>query len=651
MRGRLTEAPPREKRHARMKPGTSVVKGLVLGALVGLALFALEGAAVRSGSAGLTIDTEGPFAALMRVVRPQLPALIARIALVYLLAGAVLGAAAGLLASVWTPRRFWAVAGVELLALWLLLAWSHAIERPALFDDVPGLLPLLGALVRSGEPWHPRVAVLVLAAVHLAVLARRLREEPRRLKPVVGLAGVACVVLVLSAWRASPASAKGPLYLLIGIDALRPDRLGVAPNLAAFVKDATLYTRAYTPIGQTEPAWRSMLTARWPNAAGSRYPLTAQSRWPSLPTFSAELGKQGFSTHFETDCSRFNFQDEVSGFQHRRQPPRGALNFALEKLRFRAVGLVADNALGAWLVPELIDNRAVAGIYDPYGFAQRLARRVVDAAQAGPTFYAFHATAAHFPGDPAYPFYRQQVRAEAPLQRRLRMVFTPIAGGTQAAGDWAREDSEKLYDELIAQADMQLGVVLQAVKDAGLYDDAHVIVFSDHGESFHADTPALGGATPVHGARLTEEENRIFLAVKPGGAAHAAVDDRLVRLIDVGPSFLKAPFGDGLPLGSRDGLMLYAETGFTHASPSAFDAAHLALAPRSFDAYRVHDDGVVEMNDAAHDAVMREKDFGAFDGSHWLVRAPLADGSTRVTCSGQCDVLGGFLDSVLKDSP
>ena len=32
------------------------------------------------------------------------------------------------------------------------------------------------------------------------------------------------------------------------------------------------------------------------------------------------------------------------------------------------------------------------------------------------------------------------------------------------------------------------------------------------GESFHADSPELAGATPVHGARLSDEENRIFLA-------------------------------------------------------------------------------------------------------------------------------------------
>ncbi len=623
-----------------MKLGSSAAKGLVLGTLFGLVLFALEGAMVQSSSAALHFDTEGPFAALMAAVRPALPGLLVRIALVYAIGGAALGLLAGGLAALWAPRRFWPVVTLELFALWGLLAWWHAVMRPAIFDDVAALQGLLAAIVRAGEPWHPQLAAGLFAAGHCVALGLRLRERPSRLRAVAALG-------LLGAISQAP-PAKGPLTLLIGIDALRPDRLKVAPNLAGFVKDATLYTHAYTPIAQTEPAWRSMLTGRWPNASGSRYPLTAQSRWPALPVFPAELEKRGVSTTFETDCSRFNFQDETSGFGHRRQPPRGAVNFALEKLRFRAVGLLADNAVGARLVPELVENRAVAGLYDPYGFAERLAARVVAAARRGPALYAFHATAAHFPGDPAYPFYRQAVRADAPLQRRLRMVFTPIASGTAPAGDWGRADSEALYDELIAQADMQLGVVLQALKEAGLYDDAVIVVFSDHGESFHSDTPALAGATPVHGARLGEEENRIFLAVKPGRAPHPASDDRLVRMLDVGATLLGEPFGDGVPLGTRDGLMLYAETGFTHAAPNAFDPEHLALAPRTFDAYRVRPDGVLEMTDAAHDAVLREKDVGAFDGTNWLVRAPLKDGTVRERCDGNCDALASFLGEVTE---
>jgi hypothetical protein len=639
-----------------------LLKGVALGAAVGLALFVLEGLAIRSGAAGLNIDTEGPFAALVAAIKPALPALLGRIALTCALGGAALGGVAGALAWSLGVHRFWAWLVAELAALWLLLAWVHAIWRPALFDDVAWLRPPLAVLVAHGQPWHVAVAGLALLAVHAVALVR----EARWRTLAAGAALTTAAVLV-AAWTPAPSPASGgQLFLLVGIDALRPDRLGradVTPNLAAFAQDATVFTRAYTPIAQTEPAWRSLLTARWPHVAGSRYPLTAEERWPTLPVFPSQFAQGGFATHFETDCSRFNFQGEASGFAERQQPARGALNFALEKLRFRTVGLVADNALGALLVPELIENRAVAGIHDPIGYAQRLARRIVSAARSGPSLYAFHATAAHFPGDPTYPFYRRFVSEQAPLDRRLRMFFTPIADGTVAPAGWGREDSEALYDELIAQGDAQLGVLLRTLKQAGLYDDAFIVVFSDHGESFHPDVPALAGSMPVHGARLQEDENHMALLVKPPRGRSVERVDALVRLVDLGPTLLDAA---GLkPLAGADGeslmpllrgeaqapRLLYAETGYTHASPKAFDPGHLTRAPRSFDAYRVRPDGVVEMSADAHEGVLAEKDFGAFDGEHWLVRAPRSDGTVSERCDGNCDSLGAFLEAVQKENP
>src|SRR5205807_334565 len=102
---------------------------------------------------------------------------------------------------------------------------------------------------------------------------------------------------------------------------------------------------------------------------------------------------------------------------------------------------------------EMVENRALAGLYDPLAYARRMASRI-DGAE--PTLFAFHSTAAHFPGDPVYPFYRREVPATAPLQRRLRMYFTPIAdGGKAAPSGWSRADSEALYDELLAQGDAQ----------------------------------------------------------------------------------------------------------------------------------------------------------------------------------------------------
>jgi hypothetical protein len=89
---------------------------------------------------------------------------------------------------------------------------------------------------------------------------------------------------------------------------------------------------------------------------------------------------------------------------------------------------------------------------------------------------------------------------------------------------------------------------------------------------------------------------------------------------------------------------LYAETAFTHASPDAVDPAHWAGAPRTFEAYRVHPDGVVEMTDEAGAAAVREKDVGAFDGRSWLVRAPRASGGVAERCTGDCAALARWLE-------
>ncbi|GMU08017.1 sulfatase-like hydrolase/transferase [Corallococcus caeni] len=660
---------------------------LALGALLGLLLFAAETAwLLKAGVVGVDIPLDGPYAALAAAVRPLLPGVILRVAAVYAVAGGLLGLAAAVLARAWTRRGGWVALAVMVphwVGLLLFWAWDRALARPALFDDLPAARPVLAWLVDHGEPWQARAAAGAWVAVHLAVLAVRGVRAPRRLDGPgarwverVSAAAVVSAVVVLAVAltvRRPGIAVRRPLVVLIGIDAFRPDRLGatghgVAPHVERFLQDATLFTRAYTPVAQTEPAWRSLLTARWPYRTGVRYPLTSDARLVLAPTFAQRFADAGWRTVFATDCSRFHFEGPASGFATRWQPPRGALNFALEKLRYRALGLFADNPAGAAWVPEFIDNRALAGIHDPMGYARRLSDGLLAEAGEGPLLFAFHATAAHFPGDPVYPFYRRYVAASEPLERRLRMHFAPVSPG--AKGAWSREGAEGLYDELLAQADAQVGTLLDALRASGRYDDALIVLMSDHGESFHADRPDLAGATSVHGARLGEEENRILLAVKPPGGRGVgpARVDALARLVDVGPTLLELsglsslPEADGASLGpllrgeGRPLAPLYAETGYTHVSPEVFDPGHWPGAPRTFDAYRLRPDGVVEMGDAADAAVLREKDTGAFDGQRWVVDRPQADGSVRRTCTGDCAgadarALADWLDDARERAP
>ncbi len=642
------------------------------GALCGLGLFAFESASIlHTGPAGMNVDIRGPLAAVVQAVRPQVLGIVARVGCGYLLAGSVLGLTAGLLAGLLATRRklFW-VWLLELLGMAALLTWSAAVARPALFDDVPRLVPVLRLLIDGGEPWHPLAVAALALGIHLAA-AWRAGLRPRWRGVAVGVgAGALFLGAAGVGLRTAP---NHPLIVLFGIDAFRPDRLHrlspaptLAPHLERFLEDATSFDRAYTPIAQTEPAWRSLLTARWPFATGVRVPLTPAIHRAELPTFPAALAAAGWKTRFQTDCSRFNWQGPDSGFEETQQPPRGALNFALEKLRYRGLGIFGDNRLGVLLVPELLENRAIAGLYDPQRYARGLTESLLKEASTGPALFAFHATAAHFPGDPVYPYYRHRLGPEVPLERRLRMVYSPIevpgsSGTGQVRG--RRSDSEGLYDELLEEADAQFGTLIDGLQSAGLYDQATVIVFSDHGESFHADVPAIEGSTPVHGARLSEEENRILLAIKlPSQRGSGQRIDALTRLIDIGPTVLELA---GLPpLKEADGQsllpliegdqnlaprLLYAETGFTHARPDVFDGEHQAGAPRSFEAYQLQPDGTIEMAESALAAALKEKDIGAFDGRQWLIRSPRRDGTVleRWVGDGRPDGLRVWLSALV----
>jgi arylsulfatase A-like enzyme len=150
----------------------------------------------------------------------------------------------------------------------------------------------------------------------------------------------------------------------------------------------------------------------------------------------------------------------------------------------------------------------------------------------------------------------------------------------------------------------------------------------------------------------------MLLVVKPPkrfGPVPKTVD-ALVRLIDLGPTVLDAlgvgplPRMDGKSLigllrGAKEpARRLYAETGFTHASPDAFEPGHFTSGPRTFDEYEIARDGAVEMTAAAAAGALEEKDVGAYDGKGWLIDSRRADGHFARRCEGVCDdALAAFL--------
>lgn len=103
----------------------------------------------------------------------------------------------------------------------------------------------------------------------------------------------------------------------------------------------------------------------------------------------------------------------------------------------------------------------------------------------------------------------------------------------QRLQNWSEDRWRQLratYYAMCARVDYQLGLVVQALKDAGLYDDTALLFFSDHGD-FTGDYGLVEKAQNTFQDCLT----RVPLIIKPPAdiPIRAGVRDVLTELIDV----------------------------------------------------------------------------------------------------------------------
>jgi arylsulfatase A-like enzyme len=98
------------------------------------------------------------------------------------------------------------------------------------------------------------------------------------------------------------------------------------------------------------------------------------------------------------------------------------------------------------------------------------------------------------------------------------------------------------YDGEVKFADKHVGLILDALKQAGLAENTAVVILSDHGEAFGEHT--FGGERMYfHGQTIYDELLKIPLVIYVPGIAPRVVDER-VMLVDVSPTIadlVKAP--------------------------------------------------------------------------------------------------------------
>jgi arylsulfatase A-like enzyme len=312
----------------------------------------------------------------------------------------------------------------------------------------------------------------------------------------------------------SPRPVEPPDIVVILIDTLRADHLGcygyqkaTTPNLDALASDATLFENAVAQSSWTRPSVTSIMTGLTPRAHQTN------ARDDALPagveTLAQRLAGRGYETAgFVTNTNVAS----LFGFD------RGFGTYELLLDRDPRLGYARADALVA---------RAL----------EFLSRRKSDA----PLFLYLHATDPHDP----YSFSPSEGEGigTMPFMKALEAGDIEIA-----SRPGLREELIARYDREIRFVDKEIGRFLQFLKERGRYDDALVVVVSDHGEEFDEH------GWWRHGKTLYQEQLHVPLLVKwPGGAFAGKRVSATAQHIDLLPTLLdisgQAPSQDegGLP--------------------------------------------------------------------------------------------------------
>lgn len=306
---------------------------------------------------------------------------------------------------------------------------------------------------------------------------------------------------VLAAWltaaaAAAPATAKvlPPVFLVLVLDGLRPDRLGcyeyrghASPTIDRLCASGIVFTHAYAQSSWAPASIASLLTSRPPSEHGVR--AGADTLPPNHRTFVASFKAAGYAT--------VAYAADVDGG---RGLERDFTQFhPLPSLAAPAPEGVAWNGIDRAAVP-------LAVWLERHLWEVRWEKLLL--------YFRYDGTAAgHVP----------------PLAYLRRFSLAPL--DPPRPGD--RDALHAAYDASVAELDASLEVILDVLRKPELVRRLWVVLLAPY-------ATVLGEQGSVgHGSTLHEEQIRVPLVfVPPPGHRAGARYDGVVSLLDVAPTLL-----------------------------------------------------------------------------------------------------------------
>lgn len=369
-------------------------------------------------------------------------------------------------------------------------------------------------------------------------------------------------MLLLAATAAAQPSAarhtKGdsplrPNIVLLMTDQHRFDAVGyinqavATPNLNSLAHEGIVFRNAYSSTPSSTPARAGLLTGQSPWMHGmlgygqvaEKYPNEMPMMLKNVGYYTVGVGKMhwfpqrnlhGFNKTILDESGRVESKDFISDYR---------LWFAQQApdLNPDATGIGwNDHAAKAYALPETL--------HPTVWTAKTAIEEIQKSGSNSPLFIKISFARPHSPYDPPQRFlelYGDRKIPEPAVGDWDNEYKTANSASDAAWGDFGVEhaiNSRKHYYASITFIDEQIGLIIKALKEKGIYDNTLILFTSDHGDMLGdhylwRKTYAYEGS--AHIPMLIKLPKGIKSAVKPGSAI-----DNPVELRDVLPTFLDA---------------------------------------------------------------------------------------------------------------
>ncbi len=303
---------------------------------------------------------------------------------------------------------------------------------------------------------------------------------------------------------AAPPPTGRPNVIVYLIDALRADHLGcygypkaVSPAIDAFARQAVLFENAISQSSWTRSSVASIFTGLWPLTHGTnRRNQVLSDAALTLPEILRDHGYRTAAFIGNPNVSgAFGFKQGFDDYKCWIGDP--------------VDGMEVTEAALAWLDEHAGEGR--------------------------PFFLYLHTIDPHSPYDPPAA-YRERFAPEVsePGRYQPRRLRNRARSGRGELTDDLLAGMLGLYDAEIAFNDDAFGALRDGLEARGLFEEAVILLLSDHGEEFH-DHGRL-----EHGQTLFDESLRVPMILKLGAAGPALRLKQPVQHVDVLPTLLDA---------------------------------------------------------------------------------------------------------------